>query len=158
MNMKYRSFVAFSFSLILIASCKFTTQEKKIIDLHKIYVDGWITYDSTKIMSIFEDDAALQPPGLTPIFGKRKMAEYWFPNDGSKITIQDFEFDPIHVEIRDTIAILTYDAVLDYVYQKDTMSISQVETSIGTAIYRKQFDDSWKVWRQFWTNTDMKRK
>jgi ketosteroid isomerase-like protein len=144
---------------ITVWSCKnYSEAEKKILAIQKTYVDGWIAYDSTQIMSVFEDEAIVHPPAQGPVVGKRSLTKFWFPQDSSKVTVQEFEFHPLHLEMRDTIAILTYDAYLDYVYAKDTLSISQSEKSIGTTIFRKQFDDSWKIWRQNWTNVEIKRK
>jgi ketosteroid isomerase-like protein len=140
-------------------SCKnYTEAEKKILAIQKTYVDGWLAYDSTQIMSVFEEEAIVHPPAQGPVIGRRKLTRFWFPQDSSKITIQDFTFTPVHLDMRDTIAVLTYDAFLDYVYAKDSTSISQSEKSIGTTIFRKQLDDSWKIWRQNWTNIEIKRK
>ena len=158
--------LALVFTVLLISSCQYKKKEdntnlenrNKILKIQKDYVDSWLQMDEQKVLFLFEDDARIQPNRLAPIEGKENMRAFWFPKDGSQTTINSYETELVGIDITDTIAISTQKSNLDWSYTKDTISFSMFQRGVGTTIYRKQKDSSWKIWRQMWTDVYSKKK
>jgi len=108
-----------------------TKDEKAIRKIHQDYVDGWKTGNEKLIMSLFEDNAMIQPNTLNPISGKENISSFWFPKDG---------------------AITTHSGLLDWNYQNGEMNPGRIQKRFNTTIYRKQDDGQWKIWRSMWTD------
>ena len=126
--------------------------EDQIYQLHQDYVDGWKTMDEEKVMGLLEDESMIQPNRLKPIIGKENIRNFWFPHDSSITTINTFDTKVVSLNIRDSIAIMTHESLLDWDYKKDTMNFGMVQKGINTTIYRRQDDDQWKIWRSMWTD------
>ncbi len=147
------------FAILFIASCDankaddiVNAEEAKILKVHNDYVNGWLDMDEKKIMALLESNARIQPNTLKPIEGKPNIRQFWFPKDSSKTVINDYKTEIISLNIKDTLAISTHSSVLDWTYEKDTMSFGLLQKGINTTIYRKQKDKSWKIWRSMWTD------
>ena len=136
----------------------YTSDQQAILQIHQQYIEGWKKMDKEMVLSIFEEGARIQPNRLQPIEGKENMAEFWFPDDGSKTIINIFETEVVDIKVKDTLAIISYTSLLDWDYEKDTTRFGMVQNGVNTAVLRKQKDQSWKVWRQMWTDIrqDMK--
>ncbi len=135
-----------------------TKDEKAIIAINQQYVEGWKNMNEEQILSLFEDNARIQPNSLKPIEQKENIRKFWFPKDSSVTTIHDFTLELINMTIQDSIAITTQDSFIDWSYQKDTLQLAMVQRGINTTIYRKQQDNSWKIWRKMWTDIYSKKK
>ncbi|GAB5399250.1 MAG: hypothetical protein Aureis2KO_08350 [Aureisphaera sp.] len=160
----YRILTMF-FVIILVWSCK--TEKKsdnpnpdqlKIEQLHSLYVNGWLENDEEKVMGLLEENARIQPNRLKPIEGKSEIRKFWFPKDSSKTIINDYQTEIINIKIMDTLAISTHTSLLDWTYRKDTVTFGMVQNGFNTTIYRKQSDNSWKIWRSMWTDIYSKGK
>lgn len=55
------------------------------------YNTAWLRNDSAAIMDLFADPAILIPSGMDPIQGKSNISAFWWPNDTSKTTIDDYK-------------------------------------------------------------------
>ena len=126
--------------------------EIKISQVHNDYVNGWLKMDEEKIMALLEENARIQPNKLKPIEGKSEIRKFWFPNDSSITTINDYKTEIIALDIRDTLAITTHNSILDWTYQKDSTNFGMIQKGINTTVYRKQKNGSWKIWRSMWTD------
>ncbi|MEW7290520.1 YybH family protein [Aquimarina sp. 2304DJ70-9] len=126
--------------------------------IHDNYVNGWKNMNEEQIMSLFENNARIQPNSLKPIEGKEKIRSFWFPKDSSITTINAFETELLNLDIKDSLAITTHTTLLDWSYQKDTIQFGMTQKGINTTVYRKQKDASWKIWRKMWTDIYSKRK
>ncbi len=126
--------------------------EQAVLQVHRDYVQGWLQMDKEKILGLLQEDARLQPSGMKPVDGISEIQEFWFPNDSSVTTVNKFETEIISMKIIDTLAVSTHSSILDWNYQKDTISFGMLQKGINTTIYRKQSDDSWKIWRSMWTD------
>jgi ketosteroid isomerase-like protein len=129
-----------------------------VLQVHNDYVDGWLNMDQEKIMSLIEGDARLQPSGLSPVDGKSQIQDFWFPQDGSVTSVNDFKTNIISLEVLDTLAISTHHSILDWEYQMDTLSFGMIQEGYNTTIYKKQSDDTWKIWRSMWADVDFQAK
>lgn len=132
--------------------------EAKIRQVHTDYVDGWKIMDEQKVMELLEVASQIQPNRFQPIIGKENIREFWFPKDGSKTIINEFTTEIISFKLIDTIAITTHSSILDWDYQKDSTIIGMYQQGFNTTIYRKQTDESWKIWRSMWTDLYVKNK
>ncbi|GAA4272655.1 hypothetical protein GCM10022258_19490 [Aquimarina gracilis] len=132
--------------------------EKAIIDINQQYVEGWKNMNEEQILSLFEDNARIQPNSLKPIEKKENIRKFWFPKDSSITIIHDFKLELLSMTVQDTIAITTQDSFIDWSYQKDTLQLSMSQRGINTTVYRKQKDNSWKIWRKMWTDIYTKKQ
>ncbi|NNL16137.1 MAG: nuclear transport factor 2 family protein [Flavobacteriaceae bacterium] len=132
--------------------------ELEIRKIHSEYVNGWLNSDEEGIMKLLVEDSRIQPNTLKPIDGKSEIRKFWFPNDSSKTIINNYETEIISLDIMDTLAISTHESVLDWTYKKDSISFGMFQKGINTTIYRRQLDNSWKIWRSMWTDIYVERK
>ena len=127
-------------------------------NMHQQYIEGWKTMNKEMVMSLFEEDAIIQPNRLKPIQGKENIKAFWFPNDGSVTTIHNFNTKEIAFQTMDTLAIATYTSNLDWSYKKGETIMARDQKGVNTVIYRKQLDGSWKIWRRMWTDIHSEKK
>ncbi|MCX2679807.1 hypothetical protein OOZ15_07650 [Galbibacter sp. EGI 63066] len=132
--------------------------ESTIRQIQKDFVNGWKTMDEEKIMALMDKNARLHPDGINPITGNADIREYWFPKDGSKTIINEYNTEILSLNILDTLAVSTQKSMLDWTYEKDTIRFSRLQKGIGSMIYKKQPDNSWKIWRSIWMNLSMEKK
>ncbi|MBQ4821117.1 hypothetical protein [Aquimarina sp. MMG016] len=132
--------------------------ENAILAINMNYVAGWKNMNEEQIMSLFEDNARIQPNSLKPIEGKENIRSFWFPKDSSITIINTFKTELLNLDIKDSLAITTHTTLLDWTYKKDTIQFGMIQNGINTTIYRKQEDSSWKIWRKMWTDIYSKRK
>ncbi len=153
------------FLTLFIVSCKndkaneiVNTDELEIRKIHSEYVNGWLKTDEEGIMELLEENSRIQPNTLKPIEGKSEIRKFWFPKDSSKTIINDYTTEIISLNIIDSIAVSTHKSLLDWTYKKDSISFGMLQKGINTTIYRKQLDNSWKIWRSMWTDIYVERK
>jgi len=134
------------------------SDELEIQKIHSEYVIGWLKSDEEGIMQLLVEDSRIQPNTLEPIEGKSAIRKFWFPKDGSKTIINNYKTEIISLDILDTLAISTHESLLDWTYKKDSISFGMLQKGINTTIYRRQMDNSWKIWRSMWTDIYVERK
>lgn len=130
----------------------------KIRQVHDDYVNGWLQADEEKVMGLLAEGAMIQPNKMTPIEGKPEIRKFWFPNDSSKTTINEFQTKIISLNVFDTLAVATHTSLLDWTYEKDTVTFGMIQKGINTTVYIKQVDSSWKIWRSMWTDIKVEAK
>ncbi|NAS13707.1 YybH family protein [Poritiphilus flavus] len=150
---------------VLIWSCNSPKSEEaidsnhlEIKQMHTDYVNGWLEMDEEKVMGLLEENARIQPNRLKPIEGKSNIRMFWFPKDSSKTIINEYKTELISLEVMDTLAVSSHTSLLDWTYQKDTISFGMLQKGINTTVYRKQTDKTWKIWRSMWTDIYAERK
>lgn len=161
-----QNFLFFSIFLALVIMGCENKEAKKITDpdeleirkIHSDYVNGWLNSDEEGIMKLLVEDSRIQPNTLKPIDGKSEIRKFWFPKDSSKTIINNYKTEIISLDILDTLAISTHESVLDWTYKKDSISFGMFQKGINTTIYRRQIDNSWKIWRSMWTDIYVERK
>ncbi len=165
MKIKYLLYAIYCLFLIRCSSSnnqhlqrKTTKDEIAIRQIHQDYVDGWLSNDEENILGLLEEDSRIQPNSMTPIEGKNNIRAFWFPEDGSTTTINQFETEIISLDVRDTLAITVHTSLLDWTYQKDTIKFGMIQHGINTTLFRKQQDKTWKIWRSMWTDIAAEQK
>ncbi len=154
---------SFILVIVLFSACSPTNteiskDEKLIRQVHKDYVEGWKEMDEEKVMNLLQGNAQIQPNLFDPVTGKDNIREFWFPDDSSKTVINKFITDIISFNLIDSIAITTHRSLLDWDYQKDTLSFGMIQKGYNTTIYKRQKDESWKIWRSMWTDLSFEAK
>ncbi|MBO6524282.1 MAG: hypothetical protein JJ971_10685 [Balneolaceae bacterium] len=129
-----------------------TSEELQVREVVQSYVEGWRNMDEEQVLSVFEDGARISPNSLNPIEGKENLKNFWFPDDGSQTIINRYEIEIIDTQIMDSLAITTHTSVLDWDYINGETEFGRIQNGISTIVYRKQNDDSWKIWRAMWTD------
>lgn len=137
---------------------KLNQDEVKIQRVHANYVDGWKNMNESKVMKLLEEESQIQPNRFNPVIGKENIREFWFPKDNSKTIINEFTTKIISLTLLDTIAVTTHSSILDWDYKKDSTVFGMYQKGFNTTIYRKQTDESWKIWRSMWTDLYVKNK
>lgn len=132
--------------------------EKNISSIQNDYVTGWKEMDEKKVLSLFEENARIQPNSLKPIEGKEELRNFWFPKDSSVTKINEFKTELLSINVLDTLVLASYKSYLDWSYEKGTYKLGMAQTGFTTTLYRKQTDNSWKIWRQMWTDTEIENK
>lgn len=151
--------------LLLSGSCNqpSTDQERSqteitIRQIHRDYVEGWLANDEEKIMNLLDADPRIQPNSLRPINGKEAIRKFWFPQDSSTTVINEYSTQIISFNQLDTLATTIHTSLLDWDYQKDSIQFGRRQKGINTTIYKKQADNSWKIWRSMWTDIQSEAK
>ena len=154
-----------TFLILVIVGCEnkeanktMDADELEIRNIHSEYVNGWLKSDEEGIMQLLVEDSRIQPNTLKPIEGKSEIRKFWFPKDSSKTIINNYETEIVSLNILDTLAISTHESLLDWTYKKDSISFGMRQKGINTTIYRRQLDNSWKIWRSMWTDIYVERK
>jgi ketosteroid isomerase-like protein len=141
------------FSLILGYGFTFCqTDAEKIKKVNADYVEHWLDGDKTGVLSLFEKDAVLSPSGMAPVKGIQAIEQFWFPDDSSITTIHKFTNEIKNLEIEKDIAYSTQKSFLSWSYRKRGTLIKKDQWGVEVTVYRKQSDQSWKIWRQLWTD------
>ena len=131
--------------------------EVAIKKIQQDYVNGWLGNNETAVLSLFEDDALIQPSSLCPMDGLQKIRQFWFPKDGSITTINHFEIKLLYVHVENDTAISSGLSFLDWSYKKDTTAFSMSQKGVETTIYLRRANNKWMIWRQMWTDLYAKR-
>lgn len=94
---------------------------------------------------------------LCPIDSLKNIQKFWFPKDGSHTIIDHFDIQPLNIYIDGDTAVSTGISILDWRYEKDAVKFEVNQKGIETTVYRRQKDNTWKVWRQMWTDLYSKK-
>lgn len=149
----------------LIIACKSndeSAENLKATDAEKVYdqyVANWLDQDSAGLMNIVMEDCVLMPSNIPPVMGKDAIQKFWFPDNGSKTTINTFTSSLISSNIvHDSMAVTVHEVFMDWNYDLDSLHMGKLQRTITTTIFKKQFDAQWKMWRQSWSNYEMNDK
>lgn len=126
------------------------SDEEKIININRRYIDYWLLNDENGVMSLFTEDAMISPSGMKTIKGKQDIKNFWFPKDGSVTTIVGFSNDIQHISFDGEIAYSTQFDHLTWTYKSKEQQLNREQSGITTTIYKKQQDGDWKIIHQMW--------
>ena len=132
--------------------------KKEIKRMHRQYVDSWLKGDENGVLSLFAEDARIQPGSLDPIDSIGNIKKFWFPHDGSTTLILKFDTDVFCTKIDGDYAITTQKSFLDWTYNDDSTHMAVEQAGYAMTVYRRQSDGGWKIWRQKWSDVYSKEK
>jgi ketosteroid isomerase-like protein len=131
--------------------------KKEIEKVHNEYVSGWLNWDESKLMGLLDENASIQPNQLKPIVGKENIKKFWFPDDNSETKINSFRTKIINFSTVDNLAITTHTSFLDFTYNNGNITINSKQKAVNTTVYRKQQDNTWKIWKSMWADYVIER-
>jgi uncharacterized protein (TIGR02246 family) len=128
-----------------------TDQDRAAIrELDSTFVRGWLSDDTTAVLSVFAPDAVLLPPGSKPVRGLPAIRSYWWPRDGSHTQITSFDHRIDEIEGTRQLAFLRATASLSWIYEKDGHQTAQTSRSIDLLLLARDSAGHWHVIRQMW--------
>ena len=143
-------------AIVIIQCGRDDPHEQAIRSINEAYVNAWLQNNKKGVLDLFEDDATLAPSGLNSIKGKEEMTNFWFPNDSSVTTIQQFTNDIQFVSIENDWAYTTQKTFLSWSYVKGDFKLARDQKGFAMTIYRKQNDGGWKIMHQMWKDVESK--
>lgn len=157
---------SFLFLLILSAGISCTLKNERLSELTPAdksvitgminqYNTAWLRNDSAAIMDLFADTAILIPSGMDPIQGKSNISAFWWPNDTSKTTIDDYKISVLEVHGNGDWAYTLEEGRLQWTYEKGATRFSRKQKSYEITIFNKAMDQ-WKITRRLWTDQVLK--
>ena len=130
---------------------KFTPQDQKEIQaLEQEYTRVWLESDTLGLMNLLTDDIVLQPAGMEPIVGKEAAMNHWFPDDGSKTTINSYTITNEEIDGTSEIAYSRGRGDLNFTYEYNDQSGDYQSKSISLTIYKKNENGEWKISKRMW--------
>ncbi len=131
----------------------FTSKDIEAIDqIRRDYVNGWLANDSETVLGLFSDDAIIIPSGLSPIKGKDKIEDYWFPNDSSETIIHSYTVELLDLQGTDSMAYSLEIGTLNFTYTQGDFTMTKESTSHASTVYKKNMEGSWVVISRMWTS------
>jgi ketosteroid isomerase-like protein len=125
-----------------------SADEAAVRQVTRNFVDAWLRGNEADVMALCDPLARLSPGGQCPIDSLHNMRDYWFPKDGSVMTIHRFDFDILSIN-SDGDKIYTSQKIgLNWSYSKGETRMHKEQLYIGAMVFRKQADGAWKIWRE----------
>lgn len=128
------------------------SDEEAINRIRRDYVNGWLANDSETVLGLFTDDALIIPSGLSPIKGKEKIQNYWFPNDSSETVIHSYTVELLDLHGTDSMAYSLERGILNFTYSSADFSMTKESTSHSTTVYKKNNEGNWVIISRMWTS------
>ena len=150
--------IGFIILAILSISCSsdthtFTPSDRDAIDeIRMNFTNGWLANDSQTILDLFEKDATIIPGGLSPIIGKERIKEYWFPEDSSETTIHTYSVQLLELNGTDSMAYSLEKCILNFNYILNDLRNTRKSIFHVSTVYRKNHDGDWKIISRMWTH------
>ena len=119
--------------------------------LDSTFVRGWLSDDTTAVLSVFHRDAVLLPPGTAPVTGVAAIRAYWWPTDGSHTVITSFDRSITEIEGSRSLAFIRGTGTLGWAYTKAGKRTVQASRSIDLFVVAPDVDGQWRVIRQIWS-------
>ena len=154
-NAGYLSILAAGFLLACQDSTRhpasLTGQDSAAIESLRVeYVRAWLQDDTTGVLATLDSGAVLLPPGQLPVKGSAAIRAFWWPTDGSRTTITDFEWTVDELEGTPELAYTRGVSTVGWRYQKDTVRSEQSSRSVSLTILAPGADGRWRLVRQMW--------
>src|SRR5918999_638738 len=121
-----------------------------IDDVRSDYVRAWLKDDTAGVLATLDSQAVLLPPGQLPLKGSAAIRAFWWPTDGSRTTITDFEWTVDELTGTPELAFTRGVSTVAWRYQKDTVRSEQTSRSTNLTIFGHGRDGRWRILRQMW--------
>jgi ketosteroid isomerase-like protein len=114
------------------------------------YVSAWLRDDTSGVLATLDTGAVLLPPGQLPVTGHSAIRAFWWPQDGSRTTIQSFDWTLDEVRGSGDLAYSRGVSSLQWTYRKDTVTSNSTSRSVNLTIYGRGADGRWRILQQMW--------
>jgi histidine triad (HIT) family protein len=119
------------------------------------YFTAWLKNDTTTILNHFTPNAVIMPQGLKPKQGLFEIRQFWFPKDGSKTIITQFDYIIEELKLDLNTAMVRGSSVLSFAYEKDGQkTVKTGQKQMHTTFFERQVDNTWRVSCKMWGNTE----
>lgn len=122
----------------------------QIAALDSLFVQAWLRNDTAAVLRLFADDAVLVPPNATPVVGRAAIGAYWWPRDGSRTRILEFQRQIAEIGGSHELAFMRGAARLTWTYEKSGRTAKQSSASNDFVLFARASDGTWKIVRQIW--------
>ncbi|HJR15881.1 MAG TPA: nuclear transport factor 2 family protein [Gemmatimonadales bacterium] len=128
-----------------------TAQDSSAIErIRSAYVAAWLADDTSAVLASMDSAALLLPPGRLPVKGHDAIRAFWWPTDGSRTTITDFQWSVEEMVGTHQLAFTRGLSTVAWQYQKDTVQAEQTSRTVSLTIFARGADGSWRIIRQMW--------
>jgi uncharacterized protein (TIGR02246 family) len=128
-----------------------TSRDSNAIEaVRAAYVRAWLQDDTAGVLATLDTAAVLLPPGQLPVAGHSAIRAYWWPTDGSRTTITEFEWTVDELAGTPELAYTRGVSTVRWRYQKDTVHNEQSSRSVSLTIMAPGADGRWRILRQMW--------
>ncbi|NUM79277.1 nuclear transport factor 2 family protein [bacterium] len=138
--------------VISCSSAKDSADERAVRAINQRYTEAWLHNDENGVLSLFEENAAITPSGMSTIKGIEAIRNFWFPKDSSVTAIHVFNNQIVAITVDSTVASTFKKTYLSWSYAKGDVRIAKDQWGLAMSVYRKQPNGEWKIWRQLWTD------
>jgi uncharacterized protein (TIGR02246 family) len=114
------------------------------------YVRAWLADDTAGVLATLDSAAVLIPPGRAAVTGLEAIRGFWWPNDGSRTTITQFDWGLQELRGTPALAFSRGISTLAWRYQKDTVRSEQTNRNANLTILTRGADGRWRILRQMW--------
>jgi ketosteroid isomerase-like protein len=121
-----------------------------ISDVQSAYVRAWLADDTAGVLATLDSGAVLLPPGQLPVKGPAAIRAFWWPTDGSRTTITDFEWTVEELVGTPELAFSRGISKVSWRYQKDTVRSEQTSRSTNLTVFGRGANGRWRILRQMW--------
>lgn len=147
------SLLMLAFGLFMSAIGQSPQQDEKAIrEINQAYVSAWLAGDEHGVLSLFEEGGSITPGGAGYFEGHEEIRSFWFPNDGSVTTIEEFTNEIVYLTHEDDVIVSCSNSILSWSWQLGEDRLAQDQEGYALTFYRRQDDGSWKIWKQIWSD------
>ena len=132
-------------------SDRLTARDSTAIDAVRVdYVRAWLADDTSGVLATLDSGAVLLPPGRLPVKGRQAIRAFWWPTDGSRTTITEFDWTLEEVGGTPQLAFSRGISTVAWRYEKDTVLVEQTTRNTNLTILSRGADGRWRILRQMW--------
>ncbi len=118
--------------------------------LDSAFVRAWLQDDTAAVLATLTPDVVLMPAGQRPLQGDSAIRAFWWPKDGSRTRITDFQYTVDEMDGTPTLAYVRGHGSLSFTYEKDTVRLQQTSRNMVLTVAAKQDDGSWRIRQRMW--------
>jgi ketosteroid isomerase-like protein len=111
---------------------------------------AWLADDTAGVLATLDSAAVLIPPGRAPVSGLDSIRAFWWPRDGSRTTITQFDWTPEELAGTPKLAYSRGTSTVGWRYEKDTVRSEQRIRNTDLTILARGKDGRWRIIRQMW--------
>lgn len=145
-------------SVVVLAACSsptvdFTAEDDAAVRaLEEAYRTAWLANDSDAVMATLAPGAVIMPAGVEPLVGDAAIRNYWWPDDGSKTSIESYEISVEEVAGSGNLAYLRGRGSLEFIYRDTAGEVSRLTSeAVHLSVARRGEDGSWRIVRRAWS-------
>lgn len=149
---------SFAAVIVTLAACvpsgaDFSAEDEAAVRaLEEAYRAGWMANDSSAVMATLSPEAVLMPAGVRPVVGGSAIRAFWWPNDGSRTTIQAYTIIIDEVQGSGDLAYVRGRGSLEFTYRTSAGDTTHLTSeAVHLSVARRGEDGEWRIARRAWS-------